>query len=591
MAIIDQTVLSNVSGTQVEVGGGVEASALRVTLANDSTGLLSVDDNGASLTVDGPLTDAELRATPVDVNITGGTVTIGAEVEISNDVGNSIPVNDAGASLTVDANNLDIRDLVFSTDKVDVSGSVLGTGSNIIGFVKLTDGVDTALVSGSGELNVIATAQPGVDIGDVTINNAAGASAVNIQDGGNSITIDDGGGSITIDNSNLDAALSTLATEATLSSINSVLVNSISLDNATPGGVPYTTLAGFIYEDMTPTTVSNTEVGYARMSDNRVQYVMLRDGDTNNEVGATIADLTNSNPLATMIVDANGDQITSFGGGTQYTEDVAAAADPVGNMNMAVRADTLAAVTTTDGDNIALRSTNKGELYVKQTDVVHIDDNSSTISVDDGGGSITIDGSVSISGSVTVASHDVTNAGTFAVQATIASGATSIAKAEDVAASNGDVGVPAMAIQQSTPADTAADGNYSMLQMKNGKLWVAVDGIKSLKTVTSGVTAITTDTDIIAAVASKRIKVVSYALFTDSTTQNVVVFKSNGTGGTALWTVPLQSPASGSVFGANLATGAPDFLFATTAGQKLTIDVSAAVNLWYSITYYDDDAS
>jgi hypothetical protein len=29
---------------------------------------------------------------------------------------------------------------------------------------------------------------------------------------------------------------------------------------------------------------------------------------------ATVADLTNANPLATMIVDANGDQITSFGG-------------------------------------------------------------------------------------------------------------------------------------------------------------------------------------------------------------------------------------------------------------------------------------
>jgi len=34
------------------VGGGVEATALRVTLANDSTGVLSVDDNGGALTVD-----------------------------------------------------------------------------------------------------------------------------------------------------------------------------------------------------------------------------------------------------------------------------------------------------------------------------------------------------------------------------------------------------------------------------------------------------------------------------------------------------------------------------------------------------------
>src|SRR3990167_7421797 len=36
-------------------GGGVEATALRVTLASDSTGLISVDDNAGSLTVDGKI--------------------------------------------------------------------------------------------------------------------------------------------------------------------------------------------------------------------------------------------------------------------------------------------------------------------------------------------------------------------------------------------------------------------------------------------------------------------------------------------------------------------------------------------------------
>lgn len=40
------------SSTAIASGGGVEAGALRVTLANDSTGLVSVDDNGGSLTVD-----------------------------------------------------------------------------------------------------------------------------------------------------------------------------------------------------------------------------------------------------------------------------------------------------------------------------------------------------------------------------------------------------------------------------------------------------------------------------------------------------------------------------------------------------------
>lgn len=57
-------------------------------------------------------------------------------------------------------------------------------------FTKLTDGTDTALITAAGEQNVIATAQPGVDIGDVTVNNSTGAAAVNIQDGGNSLTVD-----------------------------------------------------------------------------------------------------------------------------------------------------------------------------------------------------------------------------------------------------------------------------------------------------------------------------------------------------------------------------------------------------------------
>lgn len=38
------------------VGGGTEATAQRVTIASDSTGVLSVDDNGSSLTVDGTVT-------------------------------------------------------------------------------------------------------------------------------------------------------------------------------------------------------------------------------------------------------------------------------------------------------------------------------------------------------------------------------------------------------------------------------------------------------------------------------------------------------------------------------------------------------
>lgn len=42
----------------------------------------------------------------------------------------------------------------------------------------------------TGAATAALQTQPGVDIGDVTVNNATGAAAVNIQDGGNSITVD-----------------------------------------------------------------------------------------------------------------------------------------------------------------------------------------------------------------------------------------------------------------------------------------------------------------------------------------------------------------------------------------------------------------
>ena len=55
----------------------------------------------------------------------------------------------------------------------------------------------------------------------------------------------------------------------------------------------------------------------------------------------------------------------------------------------------------------------------------------------------------------------VVGTGTFAVQATLAAGATAIAKAEDVASADADVGVPAMAVRKATPANTSGtDGDY-----------------------------------------------------------------------------------------------------------------------------------
>jgi hypothetical protein len=88
---------------------------------------------------------------------------------------------------------------------VDIGG--IGAESLFTGAVSVSNFPATQPVSGTffqatqpvsaaalplpaGAATLAAQTQPGVDIGDVTINNAAGAAAVNVQDGGNSLTVD-----------------------------------------------------------------------------------------------------------------------------------------------------------------------------------------------------------------------------------------------------------------------------------------------------------------------------------------------------------------------------------------------------------------
>lgn len=80
----DQKVdLNKVAGESVQVAGGTEAKSIRVTIANDSTGLLSVDDNGGSLTVDGTVT-ANLAAGNNNV----GDVDVASIAAGDNNIGN-----------------------------------------------------------------------------------------------------------------------------------------------------------------------------------------------------------------------------------------------------------------------------------------------------------------------------------------------------------------------------------------------------------------------------------------------------------------------------------------------------------------------
>lgn len=120
--------LTEVGGAAIALGQAVMAASLPVVIASNQT---AIPISGSVTT--GGLTDTQLRATPVPVN---GTV----------------------------------------------AATQSGTWNitNVSGTVSLPTGAATAALQ----------TQPGVDIGDVTVNNGSGASAVNVQDGGNSLTVD-----------------------------------------------------------------------------------------------------------------------------------------------------------------------------------------------------------------------------------------------------------------------------------------------------------------------------------------------------------------------------------------------------------------
>lgn len=82
--------------------------------------------------------------------------------------------------------------------------------------------------------------------------------------------------------------------------------------------------------------------------------------------GGAFAMLANRQQKVTLY-DSGGIEL-AVGGGTQYTEDAAATANPVGNAINLVRQDTPATTTVTaDGDNIALRGSSSGAAYVELT--------------------------------------------------------------------------------------------------------------------------------------------------------------------------------------------------------------------------------
>jgi hypothetical protein len=239
-----------ISAASLPLPTGASTSALQ-TAGNSS--LSSIDTKLTSpLAVTGPLTDTQLRASVVPVSLSSTTISnfpANQDVTVTSSVlptGAATSANQTAANaslssidskltspITVQSTNLDIRDLVFSTDKIDASGSSVSV-SNFPAVQPVSDNGGSLTVDGTVELgatslvaleNITATVSGAIDLSTSTLAALENVSIDNFPSNQN----------VTVTSSALPTGAATSANQTTanvsLSSIDSKLTSPLTVQS------------------------------------------------------------------------------------------------------------------------------------------------------------------------------------------------------------------------------------------------------------------------------------------------------------------------------------------------------------------------
>ena len=263
----------------VVVGGGAEATALRVTIANDSTGVLSVDDNGGSLTVDNAgLTELEaaINSNKVDVNIASDGAGLATQTTL--------------AAVETDTGSIDTKLTTTNSKLTDIETNT----DSLAGLTQTTVGADTAL-----DVNVVQ----GINV-EVDLDAADDSVLVYGFDGSSNQKIKtDSSGNLQVD---IVADAAGLATQATLANLDTtataILADTAAIDTSTAS----------IDTKLTTTNAKLTDI------ETNTDFGATTGGGT--ESGALRVTLAN-NSTGLLSVDDNGGSLTVDDGGSSLTVD------------------------------------------------------------------------------------------------------------------------------------------------------------------------------------------------------------------------------------------------------------------------------
>lgn len=297
-----------------------------------------------------------------------------AGFEFDDTTPNTLDEGDSGAARMSSRRELyiQIRDAAGNERglNVDSSGNIT---VNVTGTVTVdASGTAVPITDNSGSITVDwnGTAPP---IGAGT--EAAALRVTLATDSTGVVSIDDNGGAITVDNGG------TFAVQAAQSGTWNV--TNVSGTVSLPTGASTAAKQPTLYTEDAAAAANPDGNAVILVRADTPAGIASADGDNVAQRG------TDYGAAYVQVVDSSGSFVDTFGGGTQYTEDAAAAANPTGNAIILVRADTPAGIASADGDNLAQRGTNYGAAYVTLVnssgsvlDAVPITDNSGAITVD-----------------------------------------------------------------------------------------------------------------------------------------------------------------------------------------------------------------
>jgi len=324
----------NVIG-RVKLTDGTTVASVRDLASNDALNVAIVDGSGNQVTSFGGGT--QYTEGDTDASITGTAmlmeVAANALQPVQGTVADGLLVNlGSNNDVVVSATNLDIRDLTSVSDSVSAVQSGTWNINNVAGTVSLPTGAATS----SNQSTIIGH----LDGVETTL------------------------GTIDADTGNISTKIDTIAgaVSGTEMQVDVLTLPNVTIGAAIPAGT---------------NNIGDVDVASIATGDNTIGRVKITDG---TDV-ADILDLTNSNPLTVAIVDGAGTQITSFGGGTQYTEGDTDASITGTAMLMEVAADTLQPVQGTVADGLLVNLGSNNDVVVSATNLDIRDLSSGTDSV------------------------------------------------------------------------------------------------------------------------------------------------------------------------------------------------------------------